>query len=658
MCIDISHSKKAILRVVILTFILAFCHGQTRAQVWVPNELNIKISQDLIKDGHEGDYLSFLAQELAEYLRGSDENTDVTIGKIFQERSPESPLSLWYKIKIVSKKPFDLDHIQKKLLEGFPHIVTVEKEFLTQSKIIPNDPVLGELTYDYYALIGAYEAWDMELGNSSVIVAVIDSGVDVSHSDLTGRFVSSNLFKRYPPESSIDPENPTEECYLYQDQVYCFDIYVDSGELNNGALPPEHDVKDAVPHGTPIAGVIAANHNNVGVPGICPNCKLLPIKVSYLERVVEQTGQIKPYTQGTSTTGKTASAIEYAAQNGADIINISMSTSKKSTVLEDAINDAYEQYNCIIISLADNENEEGKSYPAAYNNVIGVTAVRVNSQNQIVRRENAQYGTWIDVVAPGEKILSLKPDSVNLDAYSGTSLSAPFVSGLAALVRSRYSHFTVHNFRQLLQESAIPIDDPLYFERKLGYGLVHLRRALDGLDDHLWDYDSTTQQGYPAASVDTGGSTPFPMNGFWLNPFATGFSFNPYIGPYGFGYPMNSAFPIFSPFTQGLQQTYYPQSLGFPGGQFTQGFQRPLISSGSVLPLFYGQGMIQPYSNPVFSGQFNQQSLYSPMTFAPFPQFGFGFQQSYPFGSFGTFFPMAGGFTGIPFRMTGFGFSR
>jgi subtilisin family serine protease len=632
-------SIKAKVFLIVSISIFLFIHGLAYAEVFVPNQLNIKISKDIVKQGNVEDYILFLSSELEKDLEYVDSNLKVRIIKMFLEKDPESQLSCWYKIKFISETSLDLNDIRKKLLEDYEHIVDVEHEYITKSMAVPNDFVIGQLSYDYYALIGAYEAWDIEKGRSDVIVALIDSGVNVNHPDLVNRFVNSSLFKRYSPDSSIDSTSPTEECYLYQGKVYCFDIYIDSEELNNGVLPPEHDVRDVVPHGTPIAGIIAANHNTIGVPGICPNCKLLPIKASYLEHLVEQSGSISPFTEGTSTTGTISSAIEYAAKNGADIINISMSTSKDTTVLKEAVNYAYEKYNCIITAPGDNEDEEDEAYPAAYNNVIGLTAAKVDSQNRVIKRTNAQYGTWIDVVAPGDKIFSLTLESNSIKTYSGTSLAVPFVTGLAALVRSRDSNFTIHNFRQLLRESSTPIYDPLYDEKKLGYGLINLKNALYALDDHFWDYSSITQQGHTSSAGGSGGSNRWTFNPVYTNPYSSGFSFYPYSSFGGYGAPTYNAYPTlfggaFSPY---FQQPYY-SSYQQP---YYSSFQQPYYSRSYVIPI-----------------QFNQSSSYSPYGVSPFSQFNPIFQRYSPYGGFGILSPFMGSFGGSPFVVYSFPFYR
>jgi subtilisin family serine protease len=645
---DPSNKTRFFLAIFVST-LLFYC-GLGHAQVFVPNELNIKLSRDIVKGGNADDFIAYLAQGLTESVTYAGDDVEVVIVKLFAEGNPESELARWYKIRFVTEAVVDLDEIQGRLLERYDGIVACEKDFLTRSRADPNDPAIGQMTYDYYALIGAYDAWDVEKGSEDVIVAVIDSGVDVNHPDLVNRFVSPALFKRYPPDYPIDPSKPLVLCDSYKGKTYCFDIYVDPTELDGGILPPENDVRDVLPHGTPIAGIICGNHNSIGVPGIAPGCKILPIKANYLVRYVEQTGRVKPYTQGTSTTGTIASAIEYAASKGADVVNLSMSTPNKSQILKDAIDEACEEYNCIFIAPADNEAEEAEGYPAAYNNVIGTTAVKVNARNKIVLRDTAQYGIWIDVVAPGDNILSLVPNSTDFEAISGTSLSVPFVSGLAALIRSRDSGFTVHTFRQLLQETSTAIDDPLFDQKKMGYGLINLKLALDRLDDHAWDYNVVTQQGYPSSSSSSGG---FTFGGFYGYPYAPGFYLYPYGISSGFGSYGGVSGLFAGAYSPYPQQSAYPGGFGFPGIQYTQTSQQPFSGSGYYYIPQYRQGYGQYFGGFGFPTPFYQTDIYGSPSYLSFSPFASGFQQWNTLGGFGIRPSFFGGFSGFPYSIFG-----
>ena len=208
--------------------------------------------------------------------------------------------------------------------------------------------------------------------DGQVIVAIIDTGIDADHNAL------------YPVVAS---------------------------EINFTDSPA--GVLDKYGHGTPIAGIIAANpDNNPGVQGIVSNCRLLNVKV------VDDRGR---YDMTDLVDG-----ILWAVDNGANVINISIVSEEKSTELEKAINYAW-QNGVIVVAAAGNGGTDTPVYPAAYEHCIVVTAVD-DSGNLIPL---ANYGDWVDIAAPGYKIYSTLPGNDYGYLY-GTSFATAYVSGLAA----------------------------------------------------------------------------------------------------------------------------------------------------------------------------------------------------------------------------------
>ena len=162
------------------------------------------------------------------------------------------------------------------------------------------------------------------------------------------------------------------------------------------------------------------------------------------------------------------------------------------------------------------------------------------------------FGTSVFTSGVKDKIRIFREAGVRV--YLGGTLFEAY------LVRDMFTEF-----RQLLRETSRAIDDPLFGEKKLGYGLINLRLALDRLDDHLWDYTSITQQGNPSSS---GTGTAVLFGGFYINPYAPGFSLYPYgllggSSPYGLVPSLldSTRYPY-------LQQPFYTGGFGLPGGQF------------------------------------------------------------------------------------------
>ncbi|UCD08045.1 MAG: S8 family serine peptidase [Dehalococcoidales bacterium] len=208
--------------------------------------------------------------------------------------------------------------------------------------------------------------------DGQVIVAILDTGIDADHEAL------------YPVVAS---------------------------EINFTDSPA--GVLDKYGHGTPIAGIIAANpDSDSGVQGVVSNCRLLNVKV------VNDRGH---YDMSDLVDG-----ILWAVDNGANVINISIVSGEKSTELEKAINYAW-QNGVIVVAAAGNGGSDAPVYPAAYEHCIAVTAV--DDSGDLIPLAN--YGDWVDIAAPGYKIYSTLPGNDYGYTY-GTSFATAYVSGLAA----------------------------------------------------------------------------------------------------------------------------------------------------------------------------------------------------------------------------------
>jgi type VII secretion-associated serine protease mycosin len=287
---------------------------------------------------------------------------------------------------------------------------------------LPNDPYLSK-QWGWFD-IHADKAYASGYQGKGVVVAVLDTGVDHKHPDLKANIVEGWNF--------VDNNN---------------------------------DTTDLDGHGTHVAGIIAATSNNrVGIAGIAPEAKIMPLKV------LSESG---------GAWINLDKAILYAANHGAKIISMSLggqvTTVLSPTVLA-AILIAY-QKNVTLVAAAGNENTSAKSYPAAYPNVIAVSAI---SQNH-TRASFSNYGNYITFAAPGVEILSTMPTypvtlitqygiSENYDYLTGTSMACPFVSGVVALLLSKYPGLTPKMVRDTLVAQAIDIGEKNW-DPNFGYGL-------------------------------------------------------------------------------------------------------------------------------------------------------------------------------------------
>jgi len=198
-----------------------------------------------------------------------------------------------------------------------------------------------------------------------------------------------------------------------------------------------------------------------GIAGVSWHSEILPVKV------LDGNGQ--------GTTYEVAEGIRWATDNGADVINMSLGDYYSSFILHDAIRYAYNN-DVVLIAAAGNDNVDTPMYPAEYPEVLTVAAV----DDKRERAFFSNFGQHIDVTAPGEHIPSTFPNN-NYVIMSGTSMAAPHVAGLAALIRSVNPDLTNKQVHDLIKASAIDLGpegrDPYY-----GYGEIDIARAMDQIN--------------------------------------------------------------------------------------------------------------------------------------------------------------------------------
>lgn len=247
-------------------------------------------------------------------------------------------------------------------------------------------------------------------GDPSVVVAVIDTGVDIDHEDL-----ADNIWKNTGeiPGNGIDDDGNG-----YIDDYCGVNVITGKG-----------DGDDDNGHGTHVAGIIAAKNNFVGVLGIAYNVKIMPVKAAMASGYLNQSAIAK--------------AVTYAYQNGAEVINMSFGGSACSLAVQDALAAAYTR--CVLVASAGNDGmyNEGlgavPNYPAALSYVMGVMSINLlgvesSFTNWDVKKYN---GVEYELYAPGEEMVSTLPGN-KYGFLSGTSMAAPVVSAVAAIVRSEY----------------------------------------------------------------------------------------------------------------------------------------------------------------------------------------------------------------------------
>ena len=368
----------------------------------------------------------------------------INISQPFGKKKEFTQLYLTFLVQLRDDYP-DLNKLVKRL-ESFSEIDYAELKYLDFLDFQPNDPSLNSCWH--LSKIQAYNAWDIGIGSSSVVVAVVDDAVQISHLDLINVTWNNNL---EIPNNGIDDDNNG-----YLDDFNGWDV----ADNDNNPNPPNTNLD----HGTHVAGISGAQtNNNIGVSSIGYGISIMPVKA----------------TRDNNTNGTINNAYDgvyYAALNGADVINCSWGSPSFSNTNYNVIQMAQNQ-GSIIVASAGNSNENLASnprYPSCYNGAICVA----NTTQSDAKRGSSCYGSRVDVSAPGSSILSTIPFN-NYGTKSGTSMSAPMVAGLLGLMKSFSPNSTNEQLIACMKSACDNIDaiNPSY-AGLLGDGRINAYNAL------------------------------------------------------------------------------------------------------------------------------------------------------------------------------------
>lgn len=268
----------------------------------------------------------------------------------------------------------------------------VEFDYIFGTADVPNDTF-----YDrqwHLPKIEAANAWDTTAGDSDVIIAIVDTGIDPGHPDLADKLLPGHDFAN-----------------------------------------SDSDARDDNGHGTHVAGIAAAiTDNGAGVAGICRRCRILPVKALSAG--------------GSGSNSAIANGIVWAANAGAKVINLSLGGPYSSNTLREAVDYAHER-GALVVAAAGNSNTSQCGYPACYDNAVAVAATDANDQ----RASFSNYGQWVSISAPGVSILSTWLGGDYREA-SGTSMASPVVAGVAGLVASQFPNEGPREWRMRIETAA------------------------------------------------------------------------------------------------------------------------------------------------------------------------------------------------------------
>jgi parallel beta-helix repeat protein len=290
-----------------------------------------------------------------------------------------------------------------------------------KASAIPNDP--------YWSLqwspkiIEADAAWDTTVGSSDVLVAIIDTGIEYTHSDLAANYVP----------------------------------------LGYDWVNDDNDPMDDAGHGTHCAGIVAATlNNNIGIAGVA-QVRIMAEKVltsagwGYHSWIIQ--------------------GIYDAVAKGAKIISMSLGGSSSTELFREVVKYAHD-HGVLVIAAVGNEHSNAPHYPAAYDGVVAVAAT--DSSDNVAGFSN--FGNWIDLAAPGVDVYSTFLGN-SYEYLSGTSMACPHVTGVAALAWGVFSNYTADQITEVLERTADDLGEPGYDEY-YGHGRVNARRAVAGIPIH------------------------------------------------------------------------------------------------------------------------------------------------------------------------------
>ncbi len=298
-----------------------------------------------------------------------------------------------------------------------PEVQFAEPNYLLLPNASPNDTLYPRYQWNMSA-IDMEKAWDITKGKEDVVIAIVDTGVDLNHPEFQGKLVNGY-------------------------------------NVLNGSNRPQDDNG----HGTHVAGIIAAKTNNQqGVAGIAWNNKIMPIKGIGSD--------------GSGSSFDIAKGIIWAADHGASVINMSVGNYHPSNVLHDAIKYAFNK-NVVMVAASGNDHTSQPSFPAAYPEVISVAAVDWQGK----QAEFSNFGSHIDVSAPGVDIPSTYTQN-HYASLSGTSMACPHVAGLAGLIRSLNPSLSNTEVMKIMRQATRDAGKPGW-DQDYGYGIMDVPRALN-----------------------------------------------------------------------------------------------------------------------------------------------------------------------------------
>ena len=394
---------------------------------------------------------------------------------LFEENHHNFELHQYYKIDF--KESINFNQIERALYK-VPLIELVEPSYINEMFLEPNDQYyadqwghqnLGQAVSYSGSYVGTLDcdtdtndAWEISTGDESSIIAILDTGVS-EHSEFFGRMVQGFNF-----------------------------------------ISNNYNATDDQGHGTSCAGIAAAKGNNSsGIAGVCWDCLIMPVKVLDSGGYGDDTG--------------IANGIQWASDNGADVISMSLGGGGYVSYTESTINYATEN-GTVVISASGNDNAGSVSYPSGYQNSISVGSLSPCNERKNPSScdgENfwgSNYGSQLDFLAPGVRIHTTTMDGGYTSTFNGTSSACPHAAGIAGLIKSESNNISAYDVRLIMQQSSDDIGGP-GFDTQTGYGRLNAYQSLFNLlynpeayiDVESFEFElssgSSTQEAFVIANI-------------------------------------------------------------------------------------------------------------------------------------------------------------
>jgi len=339
---------------------------------------------------------------------------------------------------------------------ALPSIAYAEPRILHKSFFVPDDPSLNNQWY--IDSVGAPEAWNLEKGDTTIVIGIIDTGTSLTHNDLKNQIA----YNYADPIDGIDNDGDG-----YIDNYQGWDLAGTSYWAPADNDPSFVGAGPGMDHGVIVTGAACAEPNNsTGIAGLGYNTHFLPLKAGVDQSLSISFGY---------------DALVYAADQGVDIANLSWGSGSYTQYGQDIVNYAAINHGVLVVAACGNRHQESLVYPASFANVLSIGATQVG--DQVWDQQNGTgttYNYFVDLMAPGASILSTAGPNGYWGGASGTSMSAPLVCAGAALAMAQNPQLNPIQAGELIRVGAEDIyaQNGAYLEDRIGTGQLDVFNAL------------------------------------------------------------------------------------------------------------------------------------------------------------------------------------